>query len=351
MLLEATLKKIVPLDRTVEAEAQRRLDSLTKPQASLGRLEALARQISCIQGRVPPRFGQKLLFVFAADHGIADEGVSAYPKEVTAQMTHNFLAGGAAINVLARHYGVDVEIVDIGVDYEFPKLRNLRDLKIRRGTDNFARGPAMRRDEAVQSVEAGIRLVEKVAAENLFLLGAGEMGIGNTSSAAAIVCALTGFAPADVTGRGTGIDDEAWARKIAAIERGLKLNQPNPGDPLDVLAKVGGLEIGAMVGLMLGAAAYRIPMVLDGYIAGGAALLAVRMHPSVREILIASHLSAENGHRAMLDALRLTPLIDLGMRLGEGTGACIAMSLAEAAAKAMREMATFASAGIEEKIS
>src|SRR5207249_8618042 len=351
MLLEETLQKIRPLDRLIEPEAQRRLDSLTKPQGSLGKLEDLARCISVIQAKVPPRLGRKLLFVFAADHGITDEGVSAYPKEVTAQMTYTFLGGGAAINVLARYHGVDVEVVDMGVDYEFQKPRGLRDSKIRRSTNNFARGPAMTRAEAVQSIEAGIQLVEKIASDNLFLLGAGEMGIGNTSSAAAIFCALTGLAVRDVTGKGTGVDGETWARKVAAIERGLKLNRPDPGDPLDILTKVGGFEIGAMTGVMLGAAACRVPLILDGYISAAAALLAVRMSPHVREMLIASHLSAENGHRAMLDELRLIPFFDLGMRLGDGTAACIAMGLAEAAVKIMREMATFDSAGVRGKLS
>jgi nicotinate-nucleotide--dimethylbenzimidazole phosphoribosyltransferase len=313
-------------------------------------LEELGRRIASIQGRVPPHLGRKLLFVFAADHGITEEGISAYPKEVTAQMTYNFVNGGAAINVLARYYGVDVEVIDVGVDYEFPKLKTLRDLKIRRGTNNFARGPAMTRAEARRSIEAGMSLVGEVALENLFVLGAGEMGIGNTSSAAAVLCALSGVPPREVTGRGTGVDEQTWRKKVATIERGLKLNRPDLDDPLDVLAKVGGLEIGAMAGVMLGAAAHRIPMMLDGYISTAAALLAARMNPHVTQTLIASHLSAENGHRAMLDRIGLKPLFDLGMRLGEGTGACIAMALAEAAVKIMREMATFDSAGIEKKI-
>ena len=269
MSLDETLKQIRPLDRAGEGAAQRRLDSLTKPQGSLGRLEELARRIAVIQGKVPPQLGRKLLFVFAADHGISAEGVSAYPKEVTAQMTHNFLSGGAAINVLARHHGV----IDVGVDFEFAAPRGLRDCKIRRGTANFARGPAMTRDEAVRSVELGIELVREAAVENIFLLGAGDMGIGNTSSATAILCALTGAAPADVVGRGTGIDDATLARKVAAIEKGLDINQPDPKDCLDVLTKVGGLEIGAMTGVILAAAALRVPIVLDGFIAGAAASL------------------------------------------------------------------------------
>jgi nicotinate-nucleotide--dimethylbenzimidazole phosphoribosyltransferase len=350
MLLEEVVEKIRPLDLSIEPEAQRRLDSLTKPQGSLGRLEELARRIACIQGQVPPHLGRKLLFVFAADHGITEEGVSAYPKEVTAQMTYNFLDGGAAISVLARHYGVEVKVADVGVDHEFPKLGNLRQLKVRRGTNNFARGPAMTRAQAVQCVETGIRLVEEVASENLLLLGAGEMGIGNTSSAAAICSALTGRPARDIAGRGTGIDSQTWERKVAAIERGLQLNHPDPNDALDVLSKVGGLEIGAMAGVILGAAAHRIPMILDGYISGAAGLLAMRMSPYSRETLIASHLSGENGHRFILDELCLVPLLDFGMRLGEGTAACIAMGLAEAAVKLVRDMATFRSAGVKEKI-
>jgi nicotinate-nucleotide--dimethylbenzimidazole phosphoribosyltransferase len=289
------------------------------------------------------------LFIFAADHGITAEGVSAYPKDVTAQMTYNFLSGGAAINVLARHYGVDTEVVDVGVDHEFVAARGLRDCKLRRGTANFARGPAMTRDEAVRAVELGIQLAQEAAAENLFLLGAGDMGIGNTTSAAAILCALTGAAAADAVGRGTGIDDAALTRKIAAIEKGLDLNRPNADNPLDVLAKIGGLEIGAMTGVILGAAALRLPMVLDGFISGAAALLAQRFSPHVRDFLFASHLSAEKGHGLMLEALKLEAVLDLQMRLGEGTGACVLMGLIEAAVKIMSEMATFASAGVKEK--
>jgi nicotinate-nucleotide--dimethylbenzimidazole phosphoribosyltransferase len=351
MLLNETIKKIQPLDLAIETEAQKRLDSLTKPQGSLGRLEELARRIAVIQGKVSPRVGRKLLFVFAADHGITQESVSAYPKEVTAQMTYNFLHGGAAINVLARHYGVDTQIVDIGVDHQFVVAPALRSHKIRRGTANFAHGPAMTRDEAVRSVEVGIHLVREVASGSPFLLGAGDMGIGNTSCAAAILCALTGAAPPDVVGRGTGIDEPTLARKIAVIEKSLDLNQPDPNDALDVLAKVGGLEVGAIVGVILGAAAWRIPMVLDGFISGAAALLAQGLCPHVRDVLFASHLSAERGHKFILDNLELAPVLDLQMRLGEGTGACILMGLIEAATRIMGEMATFQSAGVRDKIS
>ena len=350
MLLERTLKRIRPLDRSFEGEAQNRLDALTKPQGSLGKLEELARRLAVIQGKVPPQLGRKQLFVFVADHGITEEGVSAYPKEVTAQMTYNFLRGGAAINVLARHYGIEVEVIDVGVDCEFSNPSGLRNCKVRRGTDNFSRGAAMSRAEAVQCIETGIGIVEGVATENLFLLGAGEMGIGNTSSAAAILCALTGAAPRDVVGRGTGIDDSTLRKKVATIERGLEVNRPDPKDPLDVLTKVGGLEIGAMTGVILGAAALHIPMVLDGFISGAAALLAQRLCPHIHDFLFASHLSAETGHGVLLKALKLPPVMDLKMRLGEGTGACILMGLIEAAAKILGEMATFDSAGVEKKL-
>jgi nicotinate-nucleotide--dimethylbenzimidazole phosphoribosyltransferase len=350
MLLEETIEKIRPLDKSLEVEVQKRLDSLTKPQGSLGKLEELVRRICLIQGKVVPRLGRKLLFIFAADHGITEEGVSAYPKTVTAQMTHNFLGGGAAINVLARHYGVDVEVIDVGVDCEFSNARGLRNCKVRRGTANFSRGAAMSRLEAIESIEIGIRLVEEAALNPPFLLGAGEMGIGNTSGAAAVLCALTGAAPRDVVGRGTGIDDATWRRKVGAIERGLEVNRPDPKDPLDVLAKVGGLEIGAMTGVILGTAAFHIPMVLDGFITGAAALLAWRLCPNVHDFLFASHLSTETGHGLLLQALELAPVLDLAMRLGEGTGACMLMGLMEAAAKILGEMATFESAGVEKKL-
>lgn len=349
-LLEETLKNILPLDRSIESKAQSRLDQLTKPQGSLGRLEELALRVACIQGEVPPRLGRKRIFVFAADHGVTEEGVSAYPRDVTAQMTYNFLNGGAAINVLTRHFGVAVKVVDIGVAHDFPPMQELRSLKIRNGTANFARGPAMTQAEALRAIETGIHLAEEAASNNLFLLAAGDMGIGNTCSAAAIFCALTGISAREVTGRGTGIDSATWERKVSVIEMALALNRPDPSDPIDVLAKVGGLEIGAMTGLILGAAAHRVPFVLDGYIATTAALLAKRLHPAVGDFLLAAHLSAESGHQAMLQELGVEPILHLEMRLGEGTGACIAMGLIEAAVKLMREMATFESAAVARKI-
>jgi nicotinate-nucleotide--dimethylbenzimidazole phosphoribosyltransferase len=351
MRIAEAIARIAPPDSAAEAEAQRYLDRLTKPPGSLGRLEELARRVAGIQGAMPPRLGRKLIFVFAADHGVAAEGVSAYPQAVTAQMTYNFLSGGAAINALARAVGVEIEIADAGVAHDFPPHDKLRTLKIKRGTDNFTRGPAMSRAEAEASVEAGIDCVVEAAAKDTpFLIGVGEMGIGNTTSAAAILCALTGAAPREAAGSGAGVDAEGFARKVAAIERGLALNRPDRNDALDVLAKVGGLEIGAMTGAILGAAAHRVPLVLDGFIAGAAALLARALCPAVSDYLFAAHVSAEKGHRAMLRELGIEPLLDLGMRLGEGTGACLAIALVEAAVKLMREMATFESAGIAGKI-
>ncbi len=351
MSLAETLREIRPLDRAIESAAQQHLDALTKPQESLGKLEELARRIAVIQGQVPPQLGRKLLFVFASDHGITQEGVSAYPKDVTAQMTHNFLRGGAAINVMARQHGVETEVVDVGVDCEFGELEGLRDLKVRRGTANFAHGSAMTRAQALASIELGIQLTNEAAEKSLFLLGAGDMGIGNTSSATAILSVLTGVPPAVVAGRGTGIDDATLIKKISAIEKGLEVNQPDPNDPLDVLTKVGGFEIGAIAGVILASGRFRIPMILDGFIAGAAALLAQRLCPYVQDVLFASHLSAETGHRLMLEELRLAPVLDLGMRLGEGTGACLLMGLIETAVRIMSEMATFASAGVKGKLS
>jgi nicotinate-nucleotide--dimethylbenzimidazole phosphoribosyltransferase len=352
MRIVETIERIAPPDGRAEAEARSYLDRLTKPPGSLGRLEELARRVAGIQGASPPRLGRKVIFVFAADHGVTAEGVSAYPQAVTAQMTYNFLSGGAAINALARAFSVDIQIVDAGVAHDFPPHDKLRALKIRSGTDNFTRGPAMTRAEAEASVEAGIGCVaEAAASEKPFLIGVGEMGIGNTTSAAAILCALTGAAPHDAAGSGTGVGAEGFARKVAAIEKGLAVNRPVKSDALDVLAKVGGLEIGAMTGVILGAAAHRVPLVVDGFIAGAAALLARALCPAVGDYLFAAHLSAEKGHRIMLRELGLDPLLDLGMRLGEGTGACLAMGVIEAAVKLTCEMATFESAGVAGKIS
>jgi nicotinate-nucleotide--dimethylbenzimidazole phosphoribosyltransferase len=342
-------RRIQPLDASLYAHAQARLDRLTKPVGSLGRLEELAASYVAVTGELKPNVPRGVVFTFAADHGVTLEAVSAYPREVTPQMVLNFLRGGAGVNVLARHAGVDVRVVDIGVDYEFDAVPGLLHRKVMKGTRNLAVESAMTRSQAEQAVMVGVELVTEAMREGIGLIGTGEMGIGNTTPSSAITAAMTGRSVEDVTGRGTGIDESGRRHKVAVIERAIELHRPNPADPLDVLTKVGGLEIGGLVGLMLGAAAARIPVVMDGFIAGAAALIAVGLQPLCREYLIASHRSVERGHRVILDHLELNPLLDLDLRLGEGTGACLGMDLVCAAIKIYTEMATFDEAGVSEK--
>lgn len=340
MLAELTAR-IGPLDALAMTAARRRLDHLTKPPGSLGRLEELVVQLAGITARVPPVVSEKTIYLFAADHGVAAEGVSAYPAAVTAQMLANFLQGGAAINVLARQVGASLIVVDVGVAADIPSHPQLIASKVAWGTRNFVREPAMTREEAVASLEAG-----RAAFRPCQLAGMGEMGIANSTSAAAIVAAATGQPVAEVVGRGTGIDDATLARKIAVVERALALHQPDGGDGMSLLCAVGGFEIGALAGAMLAAAAARVPIVLDGFISAAAALVAVRLCPAVKGYLIAAHRSTEKGHAIALADLGLRPLLDLELRLGEGTGAALAFPLLEAACRTMREMATFESAGV-----
>ncbi len=354
--MPATLKlPLIPsLNREVQAAARARQDTLTKPPGSLGRLEELSIQLAAITGQLRPSVARKAVIVMAADHGVTAEGVSAYPAEVTPQMVLNFLRGGAAINVLAQQAGARVVVVDIGVatdieSTETLEATSLRRRKISRGTQNIARGPAMTRAQADAAITEGIDVVYAEIANGLDLAATGDMGIGNTTASAAIVAALTGAPVAQVTGRGTGVDDAGLARKVAIIERALSANQPDPHDALDVLSKVGGLEIAGLVGVILGAAAHRIPVVIDGFISGAAALVAVGLAPDVKPYLIASHQSVEIGHRVVLERLGLRPLLDLNLRLGEGTGAALAFHLVEAAARILNEMATFAEAGVSGK--
>ncbi|MCP9455999.1 MAG: nicotinate-nucleotide--dimethylbenzimidazole phosphoribosyltransferase, partial [Nitrospira sp.] len=274
------------------------------------------------------------------------EGVSAYPKEVTPQMVLNFLRGGAAVNVLARHVGVEVRVVDIGVNYEFGSCPGLLNRNIMKGTRNFAREPAMTKEQAERAVATGIELATEAAREGIGLIGLGEMGIGNTTSSAAITAVMTGKPVDQVTGHGTGVDEAGRAHKVAVIQRALDLHRPDRAAPLDVLAKVGGLEIGGLAGIILGAALARVPVVLDGFITGAAALIAVALAPACREYLIASHQSVERGHHVILEYLNLKPLLDLDLRLGEGTGACLGIGLVSAAIKIYTEMATFDEAGV-----
>jgi nicotinate-nucleotide--dimethylbenzimidazole phosphoribosyltransferase len=348
-LLNDTLAKIQPIDPDLLKQAQARLDNKTKPLGSLGRLEEFARRFVAITGTLDPDTEKKVIFTFAADHGVVEEGVSAYPKEVTPQMVFNFLRGGAGINVLARHGGVDVRVVDMGVDFDFGALPGLIDRKVARGTRNFAAGPAMTRQEAIAALEAGIALANGCRDEGVAMAGTGEMGIGNTTAASTIIAAVSGMPVEQVTSRGTGINDAALANKIRVIEKGLAINKPDPTDPLDVLTKVGGLEIAGIAGLIIGCAANRIPVVVDGFISTAGAVIAAGMHPSIREYLFAAHESVEIGHRFMLDRLGAEPILDLKMRLGEGTGAALAMGLIEAGVKILKEMATFGEAGVSEQ--
>lgn len=345
-LLEATLARIPEPDLAAAREAQVRLDHKTKPPGSLGRLEELACALAAVGGSAalaPPR---KALVVMAGDHGVTAEGVSAFPKEVTAQMVLNFVGGGAGINVLARQAGARVLVVDMGVDSPAPLHDQVRSVRIARGTRNLAQGPAMTRDEAVRALEAGIAIAEELAAEGTGLVGIGEMGIGNTTAASALAAAFTGAAPEAVTGRGTGVDEAGHRRKVEVIRRGLQMNRPDPADPLGTLASLGGLEIAGMAGVVLGCAARRVPVLMDGFISTAAALAAVRLAPRAAFALLASHQSVEVGHRHLLAALGRRPLLDLELRLGEGTGAALAMHLVDAAVLVLREMATFASANV-----
>jgi nicotinate-nucleotide--dimethylbenzimidazole phosphoribosyltransferase len=348
-MLKDVLARIQPPDRSLLAQAQARLDRLTKPVGSLGRLEQLAAQYVMITGDLKPAVPRAAVFTFAADHGVATEGVSAYPCEVTPQMVLNFLRGGAGVNVLARHVGVEVRVVDIGVSYEFGTVPHLIQRKIMSGTNNFLTECAMSLEQAERAVMVGVDLATDAARQGIGLIGTGDMGIGNTTASSAITAVMTGRPVAEVTGRGTGIDDAAHARKIIVIQQAVALHRPDKTAALQVLSQVGGLEIAGLAGLMLGAAAARVPIMLDGFIAGAAALIAVGLQPHCREYLIASHRSVERGHQAILDHLGLKPLLDLDLRLGEGTGACLGMSLVFAALKLMTEMATFGEAGVSER--
>jgi nicotinate-nucleotide--dimethylbenzimidazole phosphoribosyltransferase len=348
-LLANTIKMIKPLDSVAMNSARSRQDTLTKPQGSLGRLEELSIKLAGIQGRATPQIRHKVVITMAGDHGVMAEGVGNWPQEVTAQMVYNFLGGGAGINVLARHVGARVVVVDMGVATKLEPHPLLVSRKIAPGTQDMFLRPAMTPEQAVTSIETGIELVGGEVAKGLDIVGTGDMGIGNTTSSSAICAAMTGEAVAKVTGRGTGISDEQLAHKIEVVKRALAVNRPDPKQPLDVLAKIGGFEIGGLVGVMLAAAAYRIPIVLDGFISGAAALIAVALAPRLRDFLIAAHVSAEAGHKVLLRHLRLKPLLNLGMRLGEGTGAVLGIFLAEAAARTLTEMSTFAEAGVSER--
>jgi nicotinate-nucleotide--dimethylbenzimidazole phosphoribosyltransferase len=347
-VVRETTASIPALNSLWHERARLRLNSLTKPLGSLGRLEEIAARLVVIREEEFPDCSNKVIFTLAADHGVTEEGVSAYPKTVTRQMVLNFLSGGAAINVLCRQFGVEVVVADIGVDADTEDLGGLIQIKVRRGTNNMAVGPAMSRAEACCALLGGIGLSARAERERKQLVGTGEMGIGNTTAASALAAVVCGKSVAEVTGKGTGLDDAALRRKIAIIDRALRLNQPDASDPIDVLSKVGGLEIAGLAGLMLGAAAHRIPVVIDGFISAAAAAVAAAIEPRVKDFLFASHRSSEPGHNVLLKFLGLEPFLELDMRLGEGTGAALAMPIVEASVKLLKEMATFSSAGVTE---
>ena len=347
--LDKILDQVRPLDRKAMAEARRRQNTLTKPQGSLGRLEEISIQLAGIFGQAVPAILRKVVVLAAGDHGVVEEGVSAYPREVTYQMVLNFLGGGAGINVLARHSGAEVLVVDAGVAADFAPHPLLHTVKAGRGTANIARGPAMSRVQAISTLEEGARLALGQAADGADLLATGDMGIGNTTPSSAITAVIVGVDPEVSTGRGTGISREEVSRKAEVVRRSLLVNRPNPRDGIDVLSKVGGFEIGFLAGVILGGAASRRPVVIDGFVSGAAALIACTVSPDARPYLIASHRSAEPGHRVALSHLRLRPLLNLKMRLGEGTGAALGMHIVEAAAKCLAEMATFPDAGVSER--
>jgi nicotinate-nucleotide--dimethylbenzimidazole phosphoribosyltransferase len=348
-LIDRIITRILPLDQAAMRAARVRQDQLTKPQGSLGRLEELSIQVAGISGSSTPQIKEKLVLVMAGDHGVVEEGVSAYPREVTPQMVANILNGGAAINVLSRHVGARVIVADLGVAVDIPNQPGLVIAKIGYGTGNIARGPAMSRRQAVASLEAGARIFLEQLERGADILATGEMGIGNTTPSTAIAAIFTGRPVQEITGLGTGVDQPGFERKVAAIEKALLVNQPDAKDGLDVLSKVGGFEIGGLAGAILAAAANRRPVVIDGFISTAAAMIAASLAPAVRSYLIAAHTSMERGHHAMMEWLGVCPLLDLQMRLGEGTGAVLAISLVEAACNVLKEMATFGEAGVSGK--
>jgi nicotinate-nucleotide--dimethylbenzimidazole phosphoribosyltransferase len=349
-LMQETIKKIQPADSGARAKAKARLEQLIMPHWALGRLMDLAMDLAGMTGSVKPAVARKTIVTMAGDHGVAAEGVSAYPQEVTPQMVGGFVHGVAGINALGRLAGAKVVVADLGVAADMSELAKsgkIIDKKVAKGTANMAKGPAMTREQAQRSIEAGIEIANELGgATDVF--GTGDMGIANTTPSTAILAVLTGTPVPDITGRGTGIDDTMLAHKIAVVARAIQVNAPDATDPLDVLAKVGGFEIGGIAGLVLGAAALHKPVVVDGFISTAGAMLACALCPDARDYVIAAHRSVEQGHRFMHTHLGKAPLLDLNLRLGEGTGAALAMNLVEAAARILTEVATFEEAHVSE---
>ncbi|MBC9785790.1 nicotinate-nucleotide--dimethylbenzimidazole phosphoribosyltransferase [Heliobacterium chlorum] len=350
MSLESLLQQIKPLNEEAMEKAQAHLDDLTKPQGSLGVLEDIAKQLAGIYGEVPKEIPQKAIILMAGDHGVVEEGVSAFPQEVTPQMIINFIHGGAGSNVLARHAGAELVCVDVGVAVDMDDLPGLIKKKVAYGTKNMAKGPAMTRDEAIQAILVGAEVVADAYGRGIRVVGTGEMGIGNTTPSAAIISVMGNLPIEQVVGRGTGINDKQLDVKINAIKKAIEINQPNRDDAIDVLAKIGGLEIAGLAGVCLGAAAQGIPVVIDGFISGAAAVIAGAICPQARPYMIGSHLSVEPGHKFMLEYVGIKPMLMMDFRLGEGTGAALAMTMIDGAVKIYNEMATFSSAGVSEAL-
>ena len=350
MTLETTVAAIRPADETAMAAARDHQARLIKPAGSLGVLEELSVRLAGLAGVCPPPLPEPAtVAVFAGDHGVHARGVTPWPQEVTAQMVANFVAGGAVVNAFARQNGADVMVVDVGVAIPLFGGPNLLDANVRRGTADLTAGPAMTRDQARAAVEVGISVAGALADAGARCLLTGDMGIANTTPAAALIAAFTGAGPGEVTGRGTGVDDDTYARKIAVVAEGLDRNRPDPADPLGTLAAVGGLEHAALAGLILGAAARRVPVVLDGVIAASAALAAAAFAPDAVAAMVAGHRSPEPGAAVALAHLGLTPLLDLGMRLGEGTGAVLALPIVTGAVRVLHDVSTFDAAGVSGK--
>lgn len=351
--LEQTLNGIQPVRSQWRLKAREHLDNLAIPRGSLGDLLDIAEQLVAVKQTLKPSVREKTVVTMAADHGVVSEGVSAFPRDVTLQMVANFVAGGAAISVLAGVAGARVIVVDMGVaaDLGSSVMGKVLSCKVDYGTGSMARGPAMTRLQAVQALETGIEIAGRLVEEGVELLGTGDMGIGNTTPSSAILAAFSGRPAREVAGRGTGISDEALENKIRVIQRALDVNKPDPGDPVDVLAKVGGFEIGGIAGLILGAAYHRVPVVVDGFISSAGALVAKNLAPATVDYMIAGHHSLEHGHQFMLEELGLKPLLNLNLRLGEGTGAALAMNIVESAAQVINKMLTFEGAGVSRNIS
>jgi nicotinate-nucleotide--dimethylbenzimidazole phosphoribosyltransferase len=348
--LAEVIAAIAPLDQQAMAAAKERQDLMTKPRGSLGQLEDISTKLAGLAGSCPPPLPEPAcVAVFAADHGVHAQGVTPWPQEVTAQMLANFLAGGAVVNAFAAQVGAEVTVIDVGVAADLDPVPGLLPRKIAPGTKDFTEGPAMTRDQAVAAITTGIEVARDLVAAGNRCLVTGDMGIANTTASAALICAFTGADPVEATGRGTGIDAATYARKIDVVCRGLARHRPDPADPVGVIAAFGGFEHGALAGFILGAAALRVPVILDGVIAGAAALAAVALAPDAIGACFAGHRSAEPGHTVTLSYLGLHPLVDLGLRLGEGTGAVLALPLVQSAARALRDVATFDSAGVAEK--